>query len=398
MRFNQIILACLLFVLFGCSTDDPTRHNTFIPLTSIEVTGTYQTMANHTENQYRAIGDYSGAFTRDITQEVTWSIDNVVIASVGTATGSEGLVTALAPGETSVIAMDGDVLGSASVVVKDVSLADIAITPQDAELPTGITQQYKAVGTFSDNSTQDITQLVTWESSNINFASIDNTGLATTLASGSSTITGTWQGLASSTSLLVTSATLNSITITSEVTTIAQGTTVQFQAEGTYSDDRIEDITAMVNWQSADNSIAIIDNTTTKGLVEGIAAGQVEISATLDVNGTTFSDTFVLTITDATIQSIRVTPENSTIQATEKLQYTATGTFSDNTQRDITRDVTWRTSDSSAGSISNSSVSRGLFTSTCESATQCTTFIEAFINTSLGNVSDTTVLTVEPAL
>ncbi len=92
------------------------------------------------------------------------------------------------------------------------------------------------------------------------------------------------------------------------------------------------------------------------------------------------------------------TPENSTIQAGEKLQYTATGTFSDNTQQDITRDVTWLTSNPSAGSISNSSVSWGLFTSTCGSTGPCTTVIEAFISTGIGNVSDTTVLTVEPVL
>jgi len=393
MRFHLIIICCLFLVLFGCSTDDPTRHNTFIQLTSIEVSGTYQTMANQTVNQYRAIGDFSGAFTRDITQEASWITDNVFIASVNN--GMAGLVTAIAPGETSVTAWYGDISGSAPVIVTDVFLADIAITPQDAELPAGITQQYEAVGTFSDNSTQDITPLVTWESSNTNFASIDNTGLATTLASGSTTITGTWQGIPSSTSLLVTEAILNAITIISEVTTIAEGTTVQFQAEGTWSDGHTEDVTDRVNWASSDNSIAIIG---IDGLVEGIAPGQVEISATLDVNGTTLSDTFVLTITDATIQSIRVTPENSTIQAGEKLQYTATGTFSDNSKRDITRDVTWRTSDPSAGSISNSSVSRGLFTSTCQSADPCTTFIEAFINLGLGNVSDITTLTVEPAL
>ena len=92
------------------------------------------------------------------------------------------------------------------------------------------------------------------------------------------------------------------------------------------------------------------------------------------------------------------TPENSTIQAGEKLQYTATGTFSDNTQQDITRDVTWLSSNPSAGSIINYGVSGGLFTSICESTGSCTTIIEAFINTGVGNVSDTTVLTVEPVL
>jgi hypothetical protein len=384
MLFRLVILSCLYLVLSGCSSDDPTRNNTFVPLTSIAVTGTYETMADQTVNQYRAIGNFSGSFTRDITTEVSWSMEDENISSVSNDTGSQGLVNALAPGETSVTAWYGDISGSAPVIVKDVSLTAIAITPQGAEHPIGISQQYEAVGTFSDSSTQNITVLATWESSDPNVATIDNSGLATTLASGSTTITGTWQDVASSANLLVTEATLSAIAITPEVTKIAQYTTVQFQAEGIYTDGETRNFTEPLDWLSADNSIAIVDR---NGLAEGIAPGQVEISASFDNDGTTLSDTFVLTITGAVIESIKVTPENSTIQVGETLQYTATGTFSDNTQRDITRDVTWLTSDSSAGSISNSSVSRGLFTSIGAG----TTFIEAFLN----NVGDQTLLTVE---
>jgi hypothetical protein len=235
------------------------------------VSATYQSMANNTVNQYTAMGDFSGSFTRDITAEVTWAIENNTIADVSNAAGSEGLVTALSPGETTITANYDDLSGSELVVVTAAVLAGIEIIPQDAELQVGITEQYEAAGTFSDGSSQDVTI-----SSDMNVATIDNAGLATTLASGSTTITGAWQGIESNASLLVTDATLTAVTITPETATIAQGTTLQFEAEGTFSDDTPQDITDIVDWQSTDNGIGIID---TNGLAEGIAPGQADITS-----------------------------------------------------------------------------------------------------------------------
>ncbi|MGB6288503.1 MAG: Ig-like domain-containing protein, partial [Desulfobulbales bacterium] len=244
-------------------------------------------------------------------------------------------------------------------------------------------EQYEAAGTFSDGSSQDVTILTTWESSDMNVATIDNAGLATTLASGSTTITGAWQGIESNASLLVTDATLTAVTITPETATIAQGTTVQFEAEGTFSDDTPRDITDIVDWQSTDDGIGIVY---TDGLAEGIAPGQADISASYDVGGNTISATAALTVTNAVIESIIVTPENSTIQVGENQQYSATGTFSDGSEQDITELATWLTTNNSVGTISNSSDSRGLFSSIASGATD--------IKASFGGISGETLLTV----
>jgi hypothetical protein len=347
------------------------------------VRATYQSMADETVNQYTAIGNFSGSFTRDITAEVAWAIANNTIAEVSNVTGSEGLVTALSPGETSITATYGDVSGSGPVVVTDSSLTGIEIRPQDAELQVGITQQYEAAGTFSDNSVQDITILASWESSDSEVATIDNAGLVTTLATGNTTITGGWQGIESSATLVVTDDELNAITITPDAATIAQGTSLQFQAEGTYTDGTTIDMTDMVDWQSSANSIAVVF---ADGVAEGIAPGQAEISALFDVNGNTLSATAMLTVTDAVLESIIVTPENSTIQVGANQQYSATGTFSDGSEQDLTGIATWLSTDDTVGTISNSSFSRGLFISTGPG----TTFIEAFFN----GIGDETLLTV----
>ena len=59
------------------------------------------------------------------------------------------------------------------------TLISIAVTPTDPTIRTSATQQFTASGTYSNNSTQDITSEVTWASSNSAVATINSAGLAT---------------------------------------------------------------------------------------------------------------------------------------------------------------------------------------------------------------------------
>ncbi len=384
MRSWFAVLFLILFFLAGCSSDDPRRHNTYIPLTSISVSGTYEVMANKTVNQYTAVGDFSGQFIRDITNEVSWRVVNRKIASVSNNTGSEGLVLAELPGETIVEASMGGITGSAAVIVSDAELTRLEISPQDAELSTGMTQQYSATGTFSDNSTQDVSILAEWESSDTAVATIDAAGLATAVALGTSAISGAWQELDANADLLVSAAALTSITITPDLATIARGTTVQFGAEGEFSDGSIQDITDVVDWQSADEGVGVVN---TDGLATGVSAGTTDISAVFETEGDPIEAAAELTVTDAIIELIVISPDNSTIDEGGNQQFMATGTFSDDSEQDITELATWLTTDNSVGTISNTSGSRGLFASTAKG----TTFIEA----SFGGVTGETHITVE---
>ena len=54
------------------------------------------------------------------------------------------------------------------------TLVSIEVTPADSVIPAlGQTQQFTATGTYSDDSTADITALVTWESTDLSIATID---------------------------------------------------------------------------------------------------------------------------------------------------------------------------------------------------------------------------------
>src|SRR5262245_1645025 len=63
-------------------------------------------------------------------------------------------------------------------------LTGILITPQEAAILTGNTQQYSAKALFSNNTQQDITSSVTWHVSNETIASISSSGLAKGITQG----------------------------------------------------------------------------------------------------------------------------------------------------------------------------------------------------------------------
>ena len=83
------------------------------------------------------------------------------------------------------------------------SLSSIAINPANATVGAGGTQQYQAIGTYSDSSTRDLTGQVTWSSNTPLVATISNAGLANAVAPGSTQIAATLGSISGTTTLTV---------------------------------------------------------------------------------------------------------------------------------------------------------------------------------------------------
>jgi hypothetical protein len=84
------------------------------------------------------------------------------------------------------------------------SLVSITVTPAAPSMAMATTQQFRARGRYSDNSTQDLTTALTWTSSNTRVAKIiATTGLATSLASGITTIRATSGSISGTAALTV---------------------------------------------------------------------------------------------------------------------------------------------------------------------------------------------------
>src|SRR5438034_892348 len=172
------------------------------------------------------------------------------------------------------------------VTAKNATLVSIGVTPANSNLPQGLTRQFTATGTYSDNSTQDMTTHVAGRASAAGVTTVSaaggTEGLATSVAVGTTTITATLGGVSGSTTLTVTAAILSTITVTPTTPSIANGTTRQFTATGTYSDSTTQDLTTQVAWSSSSPGVATISNAGgSQGLATSVAAGTTTITATL---------------------------------------------------------------------------------------------------------------------
>ena len=96
-------------------------------------------------------------------------------------------------------------------------VVSIAISPLNMSIQPGNTQQFSVTGTFGTGGTKSVTANVKWASSNPARVTIDSTGLATAIASGTVTIYATYECSGSDTSLSVVNQTaaVNSIGVNS---------------------------------------------------------------------------------------------------------------------------------------------------------------------------------------
>lgn len=86
------------------------------------------------------------------------------------------------------------------------SLTSIEVTPETASIVIDSTHQFIATGTYSDGSTADLTESVTWTSSNPDVAIITASGLATGVSKGTVTITAASNGVTDTATLAVAEA------------------------------------------------------------------------------------------------------------------------------------------------------------------------------------------------
>src|SRR5277367_622652 len=265
-------------------------------------------------------------------------------------------------------------------------LTAIAVGPPDSSAAMGLSSQFRATGVFTDGSKRDLSSVVIWRSANSAAASITNTGLATAVGPGSTTISASLRRMSGSTAFNVTAATLVAIDVTPTNASLASGQTARFTASGVYTDNSVHDLTASVMWSSSITSVGSISNMPGfNGMATTSSLGATTITATL--GGVSAST--VLTVTSATLVSIGVTPANPTIASGLADALQATGVYTDHSTHDLTSSVMWSSSDSAVASVSNTSGSNGMSMATSPGSTT--------ISATLGGVSGSTTVTVTAA-
>lgn len=313
-------------------------------VSALQVIPAVTTIALGTKSQLQAIATFADGSTQDVSSQVQWSSNDPFIAGVD----SLGLVTGSGIGQATVTATLGAISRSATLTVTNAIATALQVIPPTASLPKGAKLQFQAIATFSDNSSQDVTNQVNWNSSDISVATIDLNGEATAFSEGGADISANFLGVTSNTVLLVvTNATVSSIQVVLNGGSgnLAKGSSVQFNAQAVLSDGSTLDVSSQAAWFSSDQTKVTIN---AQGLATGIAVGTSTISASL--NGVTSAGT-VLTVTNATVTQIQITPPSLTLAKGTKGKLTAIATYSDNSTQDVSSQVVWNSSNIGVATI-----------------------------------------------
>jgi uncharacterized protein YjdB len=353
-------------------------------LASLIISPTAASVAVGKTQSFTATAVYENGTTGNV-QGGTWSSSSTGVATVN-GQGGRAVATGVAAGTTTIAFTYQSMTVSATLAVTSPTvLVQIAITPQEPpSLLVGATQQFQANAIYSDGSTTNITNNVTWTTSSGSIASIGsvtavdggppfgggrgNPGLATAVGAGSATITATYTGgtctlsCTDSATLTVRNPAVTGLSVTPLSASIKVNGTQTFTANLIYEDGTSTAVTTGVSWTSSDGKIASVTSAgggrggpTQGGVATGIGAGTAKISATYGE----YTATASLTVTAATPTALVVTPATATATVGTSQAFTATLAYDDGTTANVTAQATWTSSNASAATITSGSTGGG---------------------------------------
>jgi uncharacterized protein YjdB len=240
-------------------------------------------------------------------------------------------------------------LANITVACAPAPVATVTISPASINLQIGQTSQLTA--TLQDANGNVLTgRTVTWSSDNGSVATVSGTGLVSASGAGTATITATSEGKSGTASVTVSSIPVASVTVSPATASLSVGQTAQLTA--TPKDANGNPLLGRpVTWQSSDNTIATVNSS---GLVTGVAAGAVTITATSEGKSGTAS----ITVAGAPVATVTVTPASASVQAGQTVQLMAT--LKDANGNILTgRVVTWSSNNTSVAGVNSSGLVTG---------------------------------------
>ena len=309
---------------------DNTDLSVVIPVTGVSLNKTSTTIGRGETETLIATVEPDGTGST-----VEWESSNPSVAAVD----QNGKVTAVSAGNATITATAGGKSASCKVTV-NVPLKGITITGNQTSIRKGTTTQLSV--SFDPEDTTDRKELI-WSSDDPGTASVDQNGLVTAIADGTTIIRARAGSVEGTYSITVEEVPLQSISIKDE-TTIHRGETETLQV--TYVPENTTDDRTVI-WTTSDPTIATVDGS---GTVSAVEKGQAVITATV---GGKEADCAVTV--DAPLKAIE--PTNDTIELVKNQKATITYTLnpedttSDQTVTFSSLDTDVATVDASSGEV-----------------------------------------------
>ncbi|MEE4660163.1 MAG: Ig-like domain-containing protein, partial [Halieaceae bacterium] len=245
-------------------------------------------------------------------------------------------------------------------------LQAIEVNPADSSLPVGLEQPFTATGIYTDGSREDITGRAAWTVQDTRVALIDAAGLASAVEPGTTRVIAALDGLQGETTLTVTTAVASRLQILPPAAELPVNATQDYRAFAVYSDGQVENVTFSAEWSLEQDT----------GIVAPFDASEIDPRSLFDDFGTAIArspgtDRVIarfaglearsdVTVRDATLLALSVTPTEKRTYPGSLVAYTATGSYSDGSVANLSKVVSWTSSDSGVATISSSGDERGI--------------------------------------
>lgn len=356
IRYALLLVISLILSACGNSEDADKLKEALelnkLDISSLQVSSPNTIVEYDATEQFTAlavIGDGSGPML-NVSDKVRWSVSDSDAASIT----QTGLLTGKADGLVTVQVELADLYASKELQLSSATLTSITIT--DNPSPISICKTgyaLSAQGLYSDATTRDITDLVSWTSADSTTLAFDADGLISTYKSGTVSVSASRSDISSSANITVNDD-IASIAISATGSSVYIGKTLPLKAVGTYDNSSTATITNMVNWLSSDTNILTVSNAaSSKGEAKGVAAGFSNLTAscqTTTSNSITVSVSEEPVINDVAIEEDQTLIEFKLVDSPEQL--TAKLKRSDNTYSTDVSDseyTTWSISETIEG-------------------------------------------------
>ena len=194
---------------------------------------------------------------------VAWSTSNSSVATV-----ENGVITAIAEGEATISAKAGGKEATCKALVKKKEIAITSVTLNKTSLDLKKGESETLVATVKPDDATD--KSITWSSSDVSVASVDQNGKVTALKSGKATITVKAENQSANCSVVV-STPVESVSLNETSISIEEGKSYTLVATINPSDADEQ----IVTWITSDDEVATVSN----GVVTAVAEGACTITA-----------------------------------------------------------------------------------------------------------------------
>ncbi|MHA7581161.1 Ig-like domain-containing protein [Paenibacillus vandeheii] len=282
-----------------------------------------------------ATGVYTDASTSNITVNASWSSDNTAVATV-----YNGTVTAKGEGQATVIVSYEDKPQSIQVVVTK-KVKALTKDKQSIDIRTGESEQITLTATYSDNSSESVSDIAEWSSSDEKVATVVN-GKVTGQSAGTVVITG--KVGKQSVTIEVSVEVVKRIDTDINQVNLLLNKSDKVLLTATYPDGTTRDVTSLADWSSSNEKIADV----LKGTITGYAAGSAVITAKYGTKTVTI-DVDVDRTSNLKIDEQKLFFKLSDTNRSKQL--TLTAIYPDSSNSDVTNSAVWTSSNEKVATV-----------------------------------------------